>query len=261
MNNLSASNLTLDIQGENQAYLELTENWPLIYEMQYTSMCHFVPGRYAVAAAYTTLVLVPRWLQGTSSRCLRRVTDLALDDTILYVLMSVPGGTNCRNMRLKVVQHAGSPIICHYAHTCTLDGEAITSPQEGTYKLQAFRCRSLQPLSFTLSYPTSGITAYSISSEYPSLSLLIPSLLSILAGRSGLASCSNPHHTYLHSLNCHQYLLLDTIVKMKAFLSLLALVVPAFAEELVARGEGGGGGGGWGGGDSTTTEVIYTTSK
>lgn len=44
---------------------------------------------------------------------------------------------------------------------------------------------------------------------------------------------------------------------MKAF-TLLALVAPAFAEELLARG-GGGGGGDWGYGDKTT-KVTYTTS-
>jgi hypothetical protein len=43
---------------------------------------------------------------------------------------------------------------------------------------------------------------------------------------------------------------------MKAF-TLLALVAPAFAEELIARG--GGGGGDWGYGDKTT-KVTYTTS-
>lgn len=54
---------------------------------------------------------------------------------------------------------------------------------------------------------------------------------------------------------------------MKAYLSLLvAIVAPALADEIQARGGGGGGGGyGGGGGDSwawgTTTEVIYTTSK
>lgn len=60
---------------------------------------------------------------------------------------------------------------------------------------------------------------------------------------------------------------------MKAYLSLLvAIVAPAVAEELQARGgggEGGGYGGGgqptttWGaggGGYSTTTDVVYTTS-
>lgn len=44
---------------------------------------------------------------------------------------------------------------------------------------------------------------------------------------------------------------------MKAF-TLLALVAPAFAEELLARG-GGGDGGDWGYGDKTT-KVTYTTS-
>lgn len=47
---------------------------------------------------------------------------------------------------------------------------------------------------------------------------------------------------------------------MKAVLSLLALVAPAFAEELLNRGGGGEGWGGGGGGESTTTEVVYTTS-
>lgn len=53
---------------------------------------------------------------------------------------------------------------------------------------------------------------------------------------------------------------------MKAYLALLvAIVAPALADELQARGGGGDGGYGGGGDDSwgwgTTTEVIYTTSK
>lgn len=50
---------------------------------------------------------------------------------------------------------------------------------------------------------------------------------------------------------------------MKGYLALvLAIVAPAFAEELQARGGGGGEGGGYGGGGgySTTTDVVYTSS-